>query len=169
MAAPENESARGQGGRRDAAGTGLRHDYTATAASMSSALHRRSGRKVLPAFGRELLELRRRGLVPQRHLAVGHVLVLLDHWQWGRCYESQLARLVIAKDAEPARLDFSGAAGLDVSLVWSMRYSSPERFAAARDALLAFLPGALQVFEMDCEPTPERWYVIRLDAQRRAA
>lgn len=53
---------------------------------IGNALHLR-----LPAFGRELLDLRRRGLVPGRT-----VVVSLDSWKWGRGYP----QLVVTDDLD---------------------------------------------------------------------
>jgi len=115
----------------------------------------------LPAFGRELLELRRRGLVPKRHLFLGHVRVLLDNWRWGRVYDGRMPKLIVPEDSDPRELSFAMLAGLDVTAVWSLRYSTSERFGILRDALLAAGINGLQVFQLDCAPSRDTWYVIR--------
>lgn len=126
---------------------------------MTAAAQRRA--RQLPAFGRALLDIRRRGLVPLRHAHLGHVLVLLDNWRWGRIFDSALHRLVVPTDADPTALDFAGTAGLDVTLVWSRRYSMPSRMQAALASLVAVPVKVAQVLELDCVPSRETWYVVR--------
>lgn len=118
----------------------------------------------LPAFGRELLALRRRGLVPERNLCVGHVVIVLDRWQWGRSYSS---RLVVAPDLEPRELDFSAVAGLDVTIFWSAQYSRPDRFLELQDTVVRAGARVVQVFE--CFAPWNHSYVLRPGAEREAA
>lgn len=96
----------------------------------------RHPRGKLPAFGRELLEIRRQGLVPKRGFWLAHVVVVLDCWRLARGFQ----RLVIAPDDDPLALDFTVVAGLDVFLVWDSRVSAAERLKAAVDAVLGGQP-----------------------------
>lgn len=91
-------------------------------------------RPPLPAYGRELLYLRHQGLVP-----AGGLTIALDNWSLGRWGY----RLVIAPDSDPAVLDFTGAAGLDVLLAVDSRLSDIERRNAAIRAILRVNPAIL--------------------------
>lgn len=91
-------------------------------------------RAKLPAYGRKILELRRKGLVPK-----GRVIVSLDSWDYGKRY----ARVVVPPDVDPAALDFSFLAGLDVEIVWSPYLTTVERRNAAIRAILQRSPERL--------------------------
>ena len=99
----------------------------------------------LPPFGRELLSLRERGLVPAPHRWFGHVVVCLDAWDLAQNF----TRVVVPTDCDPAALNFSFVAGLDVV----MAYAPSKTLIARRDAtiaqLLKFLPVSLRVVDMD--------------------
>jgi len=124
----------------------------------------RRARRKLPAFGRELLELRRRGLVPERHPCVGHAVLSVDNWRWAQCYAS---RLVIAPEVEPEEIDFSVLAGLDVTVFWTRQITRADRFERIQAAILRAGPNALQVFEAFAPV--EKSYVLRPGAEREAA
>jgi hypothetical protein len=98
----------------------------------------------LPAFGRELLDLRRKGLVPNPP----EVFVSVDSWDWAK----NRTRVVVASDAEPADLDFSFVAGIDVWLGWWPDKTPIERRNATVRAILACLP--LRVIMIAHEDTP---------------
>lgn len=108
-------------------------------------------RKQLPAFGRQLLNLRLQGAVPARHTGLGcSVMVCLDSWEWGR---SQLwYRLVITLEQDPAELDFSMCAGLHTILVSSSARSPIARRDVAIRRLLAAQVASLRVVDM-AEPS----------------
>lgn len=99
----------------------------------------------LPAFGAELLALRRRGQVPAPHLWWGHAIVCLDSWDWAK----DRTRVVVPSDADPATLDFSMLGGLAVTVAYRPHVTS----VARRDALLTNLVRSvvawLFVFDMD--------------------
>jgi hypothetical protein len=103
----------------------------------------------LPAFGRELIELRRRGLVPGRT-----VIVSLDSWRWGKAYP----RLVVPEDLDPAEIDFSMIAGIETFVVWSSKIST----IARRDALIRALVRCAPCFLWACDvaATEESFIVI---------
>ena len=92
-----------------------------------------------PPFAREIMDIRRRGLVPVRP-----IVVALDSWDWGKTYP----RIVIPKDSDPADLDFCAIAGLTVYFVWSPKVSAPERAATVHSALSGFLPAHLTILEI---------------------
>jgi hypothetical protein len=92
----------------------------------------------LPAYGRELLELRRRGLVPDPP----EVRVSIDLWDWAKTR----TRVVISPDSDPANLDFSFLSGLDVIVGWFPRITTLERRDAAIRSILRALPQRLLLF-----------------------
>lgn len=95
----------------------------------------------LPAYGRELLALRRRGLVPERT-----VVVALDSWSWGKAY----TRLIVPSDLEPEGADFSTIAGIDCFVAWSSKISKIARRDALIRALVRCAPSFLWVVDMAC-------------------
>lgn len=100
---------------------------------------RRALRRKLPAYGRELLELRQRDLVPRRGFAGCHVLVVLDDWHIAR----NRWRLVIDPKDDLLGLDFVGVAGLEVLLVVDSAKTALERRNAALRAILEGAPASL--------------------------
>jgi len=100
-------------------------------------------RKPLPAYGRELLELRRQGLVPERGFCNAHVIVCLDCWDIAR----NRCRLVVARDADPLSLDFMAVAGLDVLVAVNSTMSDQARRDATVRAILTGNPASL--YELD--------------------
>lgn len=102
------------------------------------------GRK-LPAFGRELLELRRRGLVPADENGVERqILAALDSWQTWR---DAPFRVVIAAEDDPAKLDWSFAAGLTVWISWHPAITPAERKDSAIAGILRANPREVYVLE----------------------
>lgn len=103
----------------------------------------------LPAFGRELLELRRKGLVPNPP----QCYVCLDLWEWAIGH----TRVVVAPDADPAALDYSMVAGIDVTVLHSLKVTPPAR----RDALLRALVRAnpLRLYAMDIDVPAASFFV----------
>lgn len=119
-----------------------------------------AARPRLPAFGREILDLRRRGLVP-----AGRVVVALDTWDYGK----NRARVVVAQDADPAALDFSFLAGLDVELVWLPLSTPRPRCDALIGAVLAHRPERLLMWIVGGEqPTELVWIKSKLVGVERA-
>jgi hypothetical protein len=98
----------------------------------------------LPAFGRELLDIRVRGLVPARSWCNAHVLIVVDNWSIAR----NRWRLVVAPEADPERLDFSGCAGLDCIIIHDSRSTEPARLDAAIRSVLRGLPSSLATFNV---------------------
>jgi len=98
----------------------------------------------LPAFGRELLDIRVRGLVPARAWCNAHILIILDNWNIAR----NRWRLVVAPDVDPEGLDFSPCAGLDVILIYDSRHAEPVRLKAAVRGILQGLPASLATFDV---------------------
>ena len=107
--------------------------------------------KRLPAYGRGLLETRRRGLVPPRP----HVVVCLDGWDWGKKYYLR-SRVVVPPDLDPRNTDFRFVAGLDVVLIYDPEITRPERVDATVGELLPCLPASLRTLAVGdpvCEIT----------------
>lgn len=111
---------------------------------MSRPATHRQHHQPLPAYGRELLELRRQGLVPAHHL----VLIALDSWKWGRSSAGSWYRLVISPEHDPAELDFSMVAGLDVLLCYAPAVTLVARRDAAIRKILRANPASLRVIDM---------------------
>ena len=107
----------------------------------------------LAPFARALVAERMAGRIPAGHLVFGHVVVTLDSWKWGPP-GSGAHRIVIPKDADPARLDWSCLVGLVVELVYDSQRTPAKRFDATRAALLAAQPARLSVTDMDILRAP---------------
>jgi hypothetical protein len=113
-----------------------------------SAKSPRRERLALPAFGRELLELRRRGFVPGRT-----VVVSLDSWRYGKLYQ----RLVVPDDLDPQVVDFRMIAGLDVFVAWSSARTRVDR----RDSLIRALVRCLPRFLWCCDiAAPQESFIV---------
>ena len=105
----------------------------------------------LPPYGRELLELRKRGLVPSAQL----VAVLLENWNYAKCFP----RVVIPSDVEIAELNFVFLAGLDAVLILDSRCESAQaRKNAAISAILECDVSSLRVLEAG---EPNRWTWVK--------
>lgn len=107
----------------------------------------------LPAYGRDLLELRRRGLRPE-----SIVIVAIDSWAYGMAY----ARVVVSKELAPAEINFAFVAALDVAIVWLPDITTTERRDAVARQVLKFDPVSLRVIEI---ADPVRWLWIKSRAQ----
>lgn len=115
----------------------------------------RDSRQKLPAFGREILELRRRGLVPANERGVAEpVYVLVDTWDLAK---HRRYRVVVPKEAEPADLEFAFVAGIDVFVIWRMSSTSNARRDAVLRALVAAAPRFLFVIDWEA---PEHGFVV---------
>lgn len=114
---------------------------------MRNAPRQQPEHRALPAYGRELLDLRRRGLVPECHVFFGDVLVVLDDWKAGTAI--RLYRMVIAKDHDPALLEFSMVAGLDVIIAYKPSVTMCERRDAALRQILRAEPASLRVIDLE--------------------
>jgi hypothetical protein len=99
---------------------------------------KRLRRSRLPAFGRALVELRRRGLVPNPP----QIYVAIDWWKWRR----GRLQVVVTPDSDPAELDFAFLAGLDVIVGWRPELTSRERRDSAIRAILRGVPQRLLLF-----------------------
>jgi hypothetical protein len=102
----------------------------------------------LPPFGRELLELRRKGLVPARPVVVG-----LDRWDWGKVQP----RIVLPADLDPTDVDLSYLAALDVELVWSASVTSVARRDSTLRAIVRVSPSFLWCIDIDA---PEHGFFV---------
>lgn len=117
----------------------------------TNALQSREGRSKLPPFGRELLELRRRGLVPDRT-----VVVSLDSWEWGKSYP----RLVVPPELDPSGADFSMLAAITCFVAWSSRRTPIARRESLVRAIARVRPSSLWV--CDISAPHEAFFVISL-------
>jgi len=116
--------------------------------SLTAAERRANQRARLPGFGRELVELRRQGMVPARP-----IVVALDSWKWGRSYP----RLVVAEDLDPSEADFSVVAGLECFLAWSSKVTS----VARRDTLIRVLVKCAPIFLWACDmAAPHESFIV---------
>lgn len=117
---------------------------------MSALRKVRSGLK-LPPFGKELMDLRRQGLVPKPLLGFGHILVAIDDWTLGKgvANAALVARVVVPEDAEPHTLDFLFVAGLTVLVAYRPSRTMPDRLNAIILQLLRFRPLQFRVVDMD--------------------
>lgn len=109
-----------------------------------SASHLQFSRLRLPPFGKELMEVRRRGRVPAPGWCRSHVIVVLDDWH----IASSRFRLVIPSSDAPENFDFSAIAGLSVIVVYDSKRTERERLNAAIRALLRYLPDQLTAFDV---------------------
>lgn len=107
-------------------------------------------RRRLPPFGRELVEMRKAGLVPGNNT----VVVSLDSWDWGKAY----ARVVVPPEIDPSQLDFCFVAGLDVVVVCDPSRTPLERRDALARAILPYQPTTLRVVLMG---DPVQWIWIK--------
>lgn len=109
-----------------------------------SAPERNAPQLRLPAFGRELLDLRENGMVPKPGWCGAHVLIVLDSWE----IASRRWRLVIAPGDNPAELDFLGVAGLETIIIHDARVTERGRLDAAIRAVLRSNPSSLATFNI---------------------
>lgn len=108
----------------------------------------------LPACARPLADLLRRGQRP----ASGTVIARLDRWPpKDRPALVLWPQIVIAKDQDPAALDFRFLADLDAVVMFWRSLSPPARLRAALIAILAADPARLIV--LDAERGGRAWWV----------
>ena len=108
----------------------------------------------LPAYARPLAELRRRGHRP----ASQTVVVRLDHWPAkDRPALVLWPQIVVAKDQDPAALDYSFLADLDAVVLCRRSLSKPARLRALLSAILAANPERLVI--LDPENNGRAWFV----------
>jgi hypothetical protein len=109
-----------------------------------SASQPNSPRLRLPAFGRDLLDLREKGLVPRPGWCNANVLIVLDSWT----IAAARWHLVVKPDDNPAELDFLGCAGLDCILIYDSRITDRPRLRAAARSVLRRKPSSLAAFDV---------------------
>jgi hypothetical protein len=125
--------------------TGSKRSPIPTPSEFSETSHTpiQSAASRIPAYGKDLLDLRRRGFVPKQHPLFGHVVIALDDWHIGKAID--VYRLVIPSNADPAAMSFSMIAGLEVVLVYATRSLISKRTDAALRAVMRFKPATLRV------------------------
>lgn len=94
----------------------------------------------LPAFGKPILALRKRQLVPF-HV----VYVCVDCWDWKY---ADRPRVVIARKDEPYEIDFTILAGLYLIIVWSPFFTRFERVDSIIRECMKVRPAFLHVMNM---------------------
>lgn len=108
----------------------------------------------LPAYARPLAELLRQGHRP----ASQTVIVRLDHWPpKDRPALVLWPQIVVAKDQDPAALDYGFLADLDAVVLVRRSLSAPGRVRALLSALLAARPKRLVI--LDPENNGRAWFV----------
>jgi hypothetical protein len=108
----------------------------------------------LPPYGRELLDLRRRGLVPVRHAWFGHILIVIDDWKMAAALPDN--RMIVPKELDPAGVNFTMCAGLDIVIVWSCRLTTLARRDKTIQAVMRCKPVSLRIVDMDA-PRESFW------------
>ena len=159
-----NANARRQPGGGDEAKT------TGQANSSSTALPRNPGntRARIPAYARELAELRRQGQRP----AGETVIVRLDSWPPkehiglagvtpGRPESVRYPQVTVAADADPDALDFSFARDLDAIVPHWRSKSPPPRLRSLLRRVLEADPRRLIVLDM--ERNGRAWFIKSVD------
>lgn len=101
----------------------------------------------LPAYGRELVYARRRGLVP---VCPSGWLIVARGWGMHRLVAGHHPRVVVPGDVDPRDLELRFLAGLDVLVV----HDPTDRHAAHAlgDAIWACRPRTLTAAPIPCEP-----------------
>ena len=105
--------------------------------------------KQMPAYGKQLMELRRSGKIPSRT-----VMVTFD-WKLARAYP----RIVIADQTPAARLNFDYLAGLPVKVVY--RQKDAHRISDVVDGILKVNPAFLATFALDLVDTGDAVTLIK--------
>ena len=103
----------------------------------------------LPAYGRELLDIRQRGMRPE-----SIIIVAIDSWDYGKAF----ARVVLPQDLPADVVNFVFVAGLDVAVVWLPKVTEIARRDAVVRQILKFSPRSLRVIEIAC---PVGWLWIK--------
>ena len=100
-----------------------------------------SPKRKLPPYGKPLLEIRRAGQVPAYYMTV----IALDDWNIACLFP----RVIVTEDADPALLDFSMLAGLDVTIAWMPTRTTIERRNAVIREVMKIDPASLRAFDLD--------------------
>ena len=114
--------------------------------------------KQFPAYGKQLMAMRRSGNVPARM-----VIVTFD-WKLARVYP----RIVITEDTCPTELNFNYLAGLPVQIVY--RSKDAHKIHAVVEEVLKVNPCFLATFAIDrAGETGARMLIIPFVAMKEAA
>ena len=114
--------------------------------------------KRLPAYGKQLTEMRRSGKVPAR------MIIVTFDWKLARAYP----RIVIVDEAVPAELNFNYLAGLPVQIVY--RSKDAHKIHAVVEEILKVNPCFLATFAIDrAGETGARMLIIPFVAMKVAA
>lgn len=121
---------------------------------------RQASRGKLPAYGKSLLRLRQRGLVPTAPLSKhpSNVYVCLDCWDWVR----NRARVVVGYDQDAGGLDYSCLAGLDLILAYNSWQTHPDRRDELIRALVRTEPTRLYVMDAEHRPGRSFWVISKV-------
>jgi len=104
--------------------------------------------KRFPAFGKQLMSLRRTGKIPAR------MVMVVFNWKLARTYP----RLVIPNDIVPEELDFSYLAGLPVQIVYCDE--DAHKVDAVVQAISKVNPCFLSTFGLDLVDSGESRVII---------
>lgn len=108
----------------------------------------------LPAYARPLAELRRHGQRPASHT----VIIRLDCWPpKDRPTTVAWPQVVVARETDPAALDFSFLADLDAVVMFWRRLSAADRLRVLLRSILTASPARLLV--LDTERNGRAWFV----------
>ena len=107
----------------------------------------------MPAYGRTLHGLRMSGHVPACYTSV----IALDDWKLGKVFP----RVVVSDDTDPAELDLSMLAGLDVTVAWHPTMTSIDRRDETIREVLKVNPASLRAIDLDNTDEPTLWIKSR--------
>jgi hypothetical protein len=102
----------------------------------------------LPAYGRQLLDLRRCGMVPERE-----IVIALDCWKWGEGWP----RMVVPHDIDAAAADFLPVAGIPCFLAWGSSKTTLARRDQIIKAIVRCRPSFLWLVDMEM---PEQSFIV---------
>lgn len=113
-------------------------------------------RRRLPAYARELAELRQQGMRPKSNT----VIVRLDCWPAGdRPLSVRWPQVVCPPHALPASLDFCFLADLEVVVAYWRSKSEPSRLKSLLRCILTADPRILIVLDMEAADGTRAWFV----------
>lgn len=103
--------------------------------------HAISAKRKLPPYGKSILEIRLADQVPACYMTV----IALDDWHIAGLFP----RVIVTEDADPALLDFSMLAGLDVTIAWMPTRTTIDRRNAVIKEVMKIDPASLRAFDLD--------------------
>ena len=114
--------------------------------------------KRFPAYGKQLMAMRRAGQIP------ASIVIVTFDWKLARVYP----RIVITDEAVPAELNFSCLSGLSIQIVYNA--ADAHRVPAIVEEILKVNPCFLATFAIDrAGETGARMLIIPFVAMKEAA